>query len=797
MGTIARMERQGLYRIAWALPALRPLLAASAYFVAAKAAFAVGTLTQQFAPFWPPNVVLLCALLIAPRRQWPLYIAVAFPAHLLAELGAAMPVAQLVAAFACNVAVAALSALAIDRLMRGPPWLDSLRNALLYLLFTVLLIPGVVALFAGLEPLLGDGDPRDYGQFWWRWYLSNALGSLTLAPIFLAWFPAAGRVAFSMPSRARLIEAALLTLALAATCAIALEMPLTLMTIDLFPAVLYLPVPLVLAAAVRFGSKGASGAILVLTVVALTTAMHVDQRPLIGLGHSVLAVELALAVIAIPAVLLAAVVEELRRANDKLSRVLDGISDCYCTIGPDGQITAANSKGAAWWGARSPEALVGRSYWEVIGPGAPERDWARRAIQSGSGPSSAIILSHGRWINVHGYPAAGGLSLFYHDITEQRVAEIAASGMRELLQSSLDALTAQIAILDGAGTIIAANAAWRLFAAHTAREDDGGVPGANYLVLCERGAGHQRMIAIELRRLMRGEVEAFRCEYACDRRAGIWLQTRGSSFGCGAERRLVIAHEDITEVKASESALRHLTGRLMRSQDEERRRISRELHDSTAQNLLGATLGVGQALRLSPRLGKAAKAALEESRALIDQSQREIRTVSYLLHPPMLDEGGLPAALRWLVEGFGKRTEIPVTLEIGPDIGRLPQPVEAALFRIAQEGLSNVHRHSGAASARIGLRRDRHERRAGSAAPAVVLEIEDGGKGMAPELARRPGILSAGAPGLGLAGMRERLHQFGGYLEIRSDARGTAITATVPMTPDGRIVHPRGDRLTA
>src|SRR5258706_332935 len=144
MGTIARMERQGLYRIAWALPALRPLLAASAYFVAAKAAFAVGTLTQQFAPFWPPNV-----------------------------------------------AVAALSALAIDRLMRGPPWLDSLRNALLYLLFTVLLIPGVVALFAGLEPLLGDGDPRDYGQFWWRWYLSNALGSLTLAPIFLAWFPAA------------------------------------------------------------------------------------------------------------------------------------------------------------------------------------------------------------------------------------------------------------------------------------------------------------------------------------------------------------------------------------------------------------------------------------------------------------------------------------------------------------------------------------------------------------------------------------------------------------------------------
>src|SRR5258707_15832924 len=114
-------EPTTLVRIRPLWPALGPLAAAIAYYLGAEAAFAVGTLTQQFAPFWPPNVVLLCALLIAPRRQWPLYIAVAFPAHLLAELGAAMPVAQLVAAFACNVAVAALSALAIDRLMRGPP----------------------------------------------------------------------------------------------------------------------------------------------------------------------------------------------------------------------------------------------------------------------------------------------------------------------------------------------------------------------------------------------------------------------------------------------------------------------------------------------------------------------------------------------------------------------------------------------------------------------------------------------------------------------------------------------------
>ncbi len=176
---------------------------------------------------------------------------------------------------------------------------------------------------------------------------------------------------------------------------------------------------------------------------------------------------------------------------------------------------------------------------------------------------------------------------------------------------------------------------------------------------------------------------------------------RGTRFGATAGLRLVVAREDITEVKAAEASLRQLTGKLLRSEEETRRRIARELHDSTAQNLLGASLGIGQALRLVPRLKQTARAALEESRALIEQSQREIRTVSYLLHPPMLDEAGLPAALRWFCDGFAKRTEIAVELDIARDIGRMPEDIEAALFRVAQEALTNVHRHSGAAKARL------------------------------------------------------------------------------------------------
>src|SRR5437762_12183146 len=209
------------------------------------------------------------------------------------------------------------------------------------------------------------------------------------------------------------------------------------------------------------------------------------------------------------------------------------------------------------------------------------------------------------------------------------------------------------------------------------------------------------MAAAGLRQLVEREISEYRAEYASDIVEGVWIQVRGTRFGTGDGLRLVVACEDITEVKTAEASLRRLTGNLLRLQDEERRRISRELHDATAQNLLGATLGIGQALRLASRLKRTARAALEESRSLIEQSQREIRTVSYLLHPPMLDEAGLPAALRWLCDGFAKRTEVAVDLDIASGIDRLSADIEAALFRIAQEGLPNVHRHSGGTKVRV------------------------------------------------------------------------------------------------
>src|ERR1700730_7006292 len=205
-------------------PPLGPVLVGVAYYCGAEAAFAIGTLTQMFAPFWPPNVVLLCALLLAPQRRWWAYVLAAFAAHIAAGRGVAMPVPQLLGAFTSNVAVALLNAVLLRRVLTGPPWLGDLRKASLYLLITVILSPGLVAFAGGAEPTCGDGHASNYWTFWWRWYLSNALGSLTLTPVALTWFMESTRSLRIAPRR-RPIEAAALALGLTAACTIAFGAP--------------------------------------------------------------------------------------------------------------------------------------------------------------------------------------------------------------------------------------------------------------------------------------------------------------------------------------------------------------------------------------------------------------------------------------------------------------------------------------------------------------------------------------------------------------------------------------------
>ena len=214
--------------------------------------------------------------------------------------------------------------------------------------------------------------------------------------------------------------------------------------------------------------------------------------------------------------------------------------------------------------------------------------------------------------------------------------------------------------------------------------------------------------------------------------------------------------------------LQRLSQRLLKVQDEERRKLARDLHDSTGQTLAALKLSVSL-LQEKCKGNPSVQALSTDVAGLADQAIEEIRTMSYLLHPPLLDEVGFACAANWYVDGFAKRSGIRVQLNLAADRERLPMEIETALFRVLQESLTNVHRHSGTSQVNIYFQNKPEH---------AVLEIRDFGRGIpAGQLAR----LRAGAQaGVGLVGMRERLDELNGRIEIESDGHGTTVRATVP-----------------
>jgi signal transduction histidine kinase len=530
-------------RLGNAMPAFYgPLLLALAYYLGAEAAFFIGTLSDKiFALFWPPNVVLFCALLIVPQRHWWRYIAAALPAHVLAELVVGMPLPQMLLAFVTNCMVALLNAYMIRRWTGGAPWFGTFRAASGYIVITAGLGPAISALGGAFVPILGGGALQDYWIFWSYWYLANALPNLTLGPVFLIWFANGARWSRQFAIRSQ-VEPAIVAIAIAASCIVAAEVVGQLRSSSFLAAVLFTPLPFVLWAAVRYGEKGASAAILIVTVILTGRALRAPGLfPGENADHSILALQLFLMGLSVPVLLLGALIDELRG-------------------------------------------------------------------------------------------------------TERNMRELAAS--------------------------------------------------------------------------------------------------------------------------------------VLGAQDQERRRIARDLHDSTGQNLIAGTL---IARRIRDLLPQSAEPLMQQLDDMLQQSIREVRTVSYLLHPPLLDEAGLGTALRCYVDGFVERSGIAVDLEVDSDFGRLLPDTELVLFRIVQEALTNVSRHADSLTARIRL-----SRRHAAGKEIVDLAIEDAGRGI-PQAKRRaligtPRAFSA-KEGVGLASMRERLNQVGGRLEIESTAGGTCVRAIIPMRP--------------
>ncbi|HUA13930.1 MAG TPA: ATP-binding protein [Verrucomicrobiae bacterium] len=229
----------------------------------------------------------------------------------------------------------------------------------------------------------------------------------------------------------------------------------------------------------------------------------------------------------------------------------------------------------------------------------------------------------------------------------------------------------------------------------------------------------------------------------------------------------LLTDEVIARTRA-DTAQKTLSARLLTLQDEERRRFARELHDSVGQHLAAIKMGISM---LQDRLP--GDTTVEDCLKMLDDSIAETRTISHLLHPPLLDEAGLRSACRWFVEGFGKRSGIEVNLDLGDETTRLAQATELVLFRVLQESLTNVHRHSGATRADVSMR---------TLAGQLELRVRDNGKGMPMNTVQGFSNHEDGAGrGVGLAGMKERVREIGGRLEIHSNGSGTEIAVRVPV----------------
>jgi signal transduction histidine kinase len=221
-------------------------------------------------------------------------------------------------------------------------------------------------------------------------------------------------------------------------------------------------------------------------------------------------------------------------------------------------------------------------------------------------------------------------------------------------------------------------------------------------------------------------------------------------------------------VKQSED-IRNLSAQLLQIQDEERRHIARELHDSAGQTLAVLGMSLAQLAQQAKATAPDFAGQAETSEGLVQQLQQEIRTASYLLHPPLLDENGLTSALGWYTQGLKERTGLNIVLNVSENFGRIEKDIELVVFRLVQECLTNIHRHSGSKIAAIQLTRG---------PDGIVLEVRDEGKGISAE---RLAEIQSGGSGVGIRGMRERVAQFSGTMRIESNSSGTGIHVAIPL----------------
>jgi PAS domain S-box-containing protein len=425
----------------------------------------------------------------------------------------------------------------------------------------------------------------------------------------------------------------------------------------------------------------------------------------------------------------------------------------YCGVGPSIVTIVMGSLGVWYWFLHPYHSFTGKGHTEIFG-------------MLGFLAFSAVIVIWGestRRIMLERRQAEDELKKTHEEL-EDRVRERTAALLEKTSETAekarlLDLVNDAIFVKTAKGTISYWNEGAERLYGWSKSEARGRIPGE--LLKTEFSTPLEE---IEKQESWEGELRQSTRDGQRIVVASRWTALRDEQ---GNRAGWLEINTDITARKRAEMATRRLSGRLLTMQDEERRRIARGLHDSIGQYMTALKMNLDL---MATTNQKQANVAAECSE-ILDKCLTETRTISYLLHPPLLDEAGLGSAARWYVEGFAERSSIKVNLDLPADLGRLPKDIEIALFRTMQEALTNVHRHSGGSMVDIRV----------SVVPERVrLEIEDDGKGI-PDLRLRRLLEGGAETGVGIAGMRERVRELGGTLEIESDTTGTLVRVTIPL----------------
>ncbi len=461
-------------------------------------------------------------------------------------------------------------------------------------------------------------------------------------------------------------------------------------------------------------------------------------------------------------------IEDLKRAEDRIRLIIDTIPKMAWTVRADGAVDFVNRRWLDYTGLSLEEEIEDPT--RVVHPEDLPRVMEEWATDMSSGRESEdemrLLGADGeyRWFLIRTVPLRdeqGNLIKWYGlsvDIEDRKRAE------REW-QALTDAIPQQIWSGAPDGTLDYCNERWRSYTGLELKD----LQGDRWQIMLHP-EDRDRVLKAWQESVVNGT--PYEQEERHRRADGTyrWFLARGVPLR-NAEGRIVRwygTNTDIEDRKEAEEELRRVSGQLFRAQEEERRRIARDLHDSTAQHLVLLSAALERLQNSARAQSLKFRRVFSEAQELAALTLREVRTLSYLLYPPMLDEAGLEDAISHYVEGYGERTGIQVNVQVSRHLGRLGRDTEMVLFRVVQESLTNVQRHSSSRRASVQLNRMEDQ---------VTLEIRDEGKGMRRKGEKVRKIL----PGVGISSMRERVRQIGGELEIESTSAGTAVRARIKV----------------